>query len=96
MPYLKREERESITDGYGCIEPYSIQTPGGLNYAITELIVAYIANRKLNYQSINDVVGALTCAKDEFQRRIVGPYEDTKIIANGDVYPSLDIMLLDK
>lgn len=32
-------------------------------------------------------LGAVECAKLEFMRRVVAPYEDGKILANGDVYP---------
>lgn len=42
----------------------------------------------LNYQMINDVMGALESAKLEFYRRIAVPYEETKRKDNGDVYPS--------
>jgi len=31
-------------------------------------------------------LGAIECAKLEFIRRVVSPYEDTKIASNGDVY----------
>lgn len=32
-------------------------------------------------------VGAIECAKMEFARRVIFPYEDRKISENGDVYP---------
>ena len=35
---------------------------------------------------IRSACGALECAKLEFARRIVAPYEDAKIKENGDVY----------
>jgi hypothetical protein len=34
----------------------------------------------------NDVIGALECCKLELYRRMVAPYENTKIKENGDVY----------
>lgn len=33
-----------------------------------------------------DALGALECCKLEFYRRVAAPYEDSKIISNGDVY----------
>jgi hypothetical protein len=39
-----------------------------------------------NYQTVNDIVGALEGAKMEFYRRAAAPYEDLKIKENGDVY----------
>lgn len=84
MPYIAQARRDEITSGRELPE-----TAGELNYAVTLLILAYVERQKLNYQTINDVVGALEGAKAEFQRRIVAPYEDTKISANGDVYELL-------
>jgi hypothetical protein len=60
--------------------------PGQLNYAITCVLKDYIEMNDLNYQTINDIVGALEGAKLEFYRRVAAPYEDTKIKENGDVY----------
>lgn len=81
MPYIDHQAR-SLIDG-GC-------TPlnaGQLNYAITKLALAYIdAHGPLSYQLINDVMGALTGAQQEFYRRVAAPYEDQKMRINGDVY----------
>jgi len=41
---------------------------------------------QLNYQTINDIIGALEGAKLEFYRRIAIPYENAKLTENGDVY----------
>jgi len=35
---------------------------------------------------MDKMIGAIECAKLEYTRRAVAPYEDTKIAANGDVY----------
>ena len=53
------------------------------------MAIDYIKRLGLNYQNINDIVGALDGAKAEFQRRVVVDYEKAKIEENGDVYPSL-------
>lgn len=60
---------------------------GELNYCFTELIIRFLALEGVNYQKINDVIGALEGAKLEFYRRVAVKYEDRKIIENGDVYP---------
>lgn len=82
MPYIKDDnhQRADAQNGLG------IDDPGTLNYVITHTILTYWQEGPQNYQRINDIVGALECAKAEFQRRIVAPYEDAKIEANGDVY----------
>lgn len=82
MPYIKEEDRsvfESITLP-------GTATAGELNYLITKICQDYIANKGLSYSTLNDITGALENCKLEFYRRLVAPYEDTKIKENGDVY----------
>ena len=81
MTYIKQERRRALLD-----QSVAIDVPGELNWAFTDTITCYIRNKGLSYQTINDIVGALEGAKLEFYRRIAVPYEDTKIIENGDVY----------
>ncbi len=85
MPYIREALRPYL-------EPWSedaAKDPGELNYQITVLIAEYIRVNGLKYKTINDVRGALVCAGAEFDRRIVGPYEDKKIAENGDVYQDI-------
>jgi hypothetical protein len=83
MPYVRKTVRESLDVG-----EFGPQCAGDLNYLFTKLAIAYVKEHGLSYQRLNDVVGALDGAKAEFQRRVVAPYEDTKIRENGDVYPA--------
>jgi len=69
----------------------SIANAGELNFLFTEIIKQYMETHTKNYQTMNDIVGALTSCKDEFYRRIVSPYEEQKIIENGDVYIPVEI-----
>lgn len=90
MPYIKQGLRklikqESEFSDECIIVMENIDCAGDLNYAFTVLAKDYISRKGLNYQNINDVIGALEGAKAEFQRRTVAPYEDTKIIENGDI-----------
>lgn len=86
MPYITPGARER----FGILDEVPpARSAGELNYVLTRLIGDFVQDQGLNYQSINDVVGALEGAKVEFQRRIVAPYEDGKIKANGDVYQSV-------
>ena len=39
-----------------------------------------------SFQDLNELIGALECAKQELYRRVVAPYEEDKIEENGDVY----------
>lgn len=53
---------------------------------ITNLLIGYLSFCGESYQTYNDMLGALECAKLELYRRKISPYEDTKIELNGDVY----------
>ncbi len=79
MPYIRQIERDDLKN-----DPRPL-TAGQLNYMVSVLIKRYMSTHGLSYKTINDIVGALESAKAEFQRRVVGPYEDTKIIENGDL-----------
>jgi hypothetical protein len=81
MPYITQERRKAILAG---AKP---QDPGELNFAITVLVDSYLEDKgEIRYAHLNDVVGAIDCAKLELYRRVAAPYEDEKIAENGDVY----------
>lgn len=80
MPYIDRQTREDMLHGE---LPYTV---GELNFAITTICNAYVTELGLSYQIINDVIGALEAAKQEFYRREAVPYETDKLQENGDVY----------
>jgi len=80
MPYIRKERRELLDDG---APP---KNAGELNYLITEECRMYMTDQPDSYKTRNEIVGVLECAKLEFYRRKVAPYEDIKIKENGDVY----------
>jgi hypothetical protein len=88
MPYIKQERRDELAIwGSFSEEPAQVaNTPGELNFQVTDLVTEYLGHKGLSYQTINDIVGALEGAKLEFYRRVAAPYEDIKIKENGDVY----------
>lgn len=82
MPYIHPEDRDAF-------EPKlerRITAPDQLNFSVTRLIDDYLSNNRLDYQTLNDVIGVLECVKLEVYRRIAAPYEDQKLALNGDVY----------
>lgn len=79
MPYLKAIDRERLLKGGPAF------VPGDLNFIFSRACKDYIANHGPSYQAINDCIGALECAKLELYRRTAAPYEDKKILENGDV-----------
>lgn len=80
MPYLTKDRKAEMKLGH------LPKTGGDLNYLFTNAIIKYINSKGLKYQTINDVVGALECCKQEFYDRVARSYEDSKIKSNGDVY----------
>lgn len=83
MPYITDSAYRTVLRPSSAL---SASTPGELNFQITTLLTQYIKSKGLDYQAINDVLGALEGAKLEFYRRVAVPYEDQKIQQNGDVY----------
>ena len=82
MPYIPKVRRSAIE-----VLGETPTTAGELNFVLTRLVLRYLRLKGKSYATFNDIVGALEQAKDEFQRRVVHPYEDQKIKENGDVYP---------
>jgi hypothetical protein len=80
MPYIRQERRAEL------LETSFPETAGELNFLLTLLVDGYLQHKGKNYENINACIGALECAKLELYRRIAAPYEDEKIIENGDVY----------
>jgi hypothetical protein len=96
MPYIKQEDRKKFLYTPAKLGPNSevdllakaaenCDTPGDLNYAFTVLCHGYLRKQGLNYQHLNDCIGALEGCKQEIYRRVAAPYEDLKIAENGDV-----------
>jgi hypothetical protein len=87
MPYIKPEDRRPLDP---LIQQLAEALPGqnfagNLNYVISKLS-ARLLDEQLSYARLNEIIGALECAKLELYRRVAAPYEDGKIESNGDVY----------
>jgi hypothetical protein len=78
MPYVDQVIRDK-PDGA------EVETPGELNFMISNAIGFYIQSKGLSYGSINEAIGILECAKLELYRRIAAPYEEQKKFENGDI-----------
>ncbi len=87
MPYIPQDARAPLLSG----EAFPT-TSGELNFLITSIILNYLLEKGVGYETMNSIVGALDQVKDEFQRRVVHPYEDSKKVENGDLYPTLAIV----
>lgn len=90
MPYIDQKGRDFYEHNglerlVNAISESEGITAGDLNYLFTRLAMAY-TSKNMNYQKINDVLGALEGAKLEFYRKRVSSYEDIKEKMNGPVY----------
>jgi hypothetical protein len=84
MPYLSTLERFQLDN-----KERGIERAGDLNYTITHLLIEYWQSCGSRYQQINDIIGALECAKLEFYRKLASKYEDQRVLQNGEVYPDV-------
>lgn len=87
MPYIKQEQRPDIDELVTPLLDHLKSLPledqdGSLNYAVTKIIKNLYPKK---YFHFNRALGVMTAITSELYRKIIGPYEDTKIIENGDV-----------
>lgn len=67
MPYITADARARLDKGG---KP---ETAGELNYALTRIVDDYLIQKGgIRYAHLNEVVGALECAKLELYRRVAG------------------------
>jgi len=87
MPYIPQSDRGNYN---GYIRAISIMLKkidkniqkGHLNYIITKLL---LDTNPQNYSDFNDLIGVLECAKLEMYGHKIRPYEDIKIMENGEI-----------
>jgi hypothetical protein len=98
MPYIKQEDRvfldpyiNNLADAVNPKIPANIESNnddimvvlGDLNYCITRLCSKVMCSP--TYPKIAMITGVLENVKQEFYRRLAAPYEENKIVQNGDV-----------
>lgn len=82
MPYVKQEQRPGLDKVVSTMAAAGVVANGDLNY----ILYAYCKrNVKPSYNNYKNFCGELRQCATEIERRILGPYEDEKIISNGDV-----------
>ena len=92
MPYIKKEQREIIDreideliNKTKTIDSFESDRGGILNYIITRLALEF--RGKESYKNLSLMKSAMVDASDEWTRRQMNPYEDKKIVENGDILP---------
>lgn len=91
MPYIDQEDRKKYdTQVDQLVKALKDSRLRGrwhakdLNYIISSLMWK-LWGTKPNYSTVNDLIGALECAKIEFYRRRVVTYESGALGRNGDL-----------
>ena len=99
MPYIVKEVRPQIDKQLGKLF-LELSKRGEYNYAITRIMHQFIEKYTktdftqhytgavtygLCYDAINDAIGILECAKQEFYRMVAASYEDKKKTENGHI-----------
>jgi len=92
MPYIKPEDRvwyekhiNELANALGIAKNNEIMSDmaGDMNYCISTLISRIMD--KPSYAKIAIITGVLENVKQEFYRRVGVPYEENKIVQNGDI-----------
>lgn len=87
MPYIKKVDRPQIDNLVTPLIEHLKSLPledqdGAVNYAFTKTIKQVYPQK---YFHLNRALGVLSAITQELYRKVIGPYEDTKITENGDV-----------
>jgi hypothetical protein len=82
MPYVKQGKRTDLDRIVAEMALFDVKADGDLNY----ILYAYCKRCvKPSYNNYKNFCGELRQCATEIERRLLGPYEDTKIKENGDV-----------
>lgn len=82
MPYVKQERRKELDFIIDCMKQANITADGDLNYILYKFCKDVV---KPSYNNYKNFCGELHQCATEIERRLLGPYEDTKIKENGDI-----------
>lgn len=82
MPYISQENRPAMDEIVDLMIEKDVKVNGDLNYVLYAFCKRYI---NPSYNNYKNYMGELRECANEIGRRILGPYEDTKVIQNGDV-----------
>ncbi len=91
MPYIPQERRQELYpliskvagEIQAAVESGTGKRDGEYNFVIT-ILGEMLYDR--NYTDQNARHGVLACAQMEAYRRVLAPYENEKIVENGDVF----------
>lgn len=85
MPYIKQIRREILKKSVdNLLDDMESCSAGDLNYVISTLVWSKWLQDP-SYATGNMLIGMLECAKLEFYRRRLAPYENKALKKNGDL-----------
>jgi hypothetical protein len=82
MPYIKKDRRYELNEIVELMIEKGVLVDGDLNYILFKFCRDAIAPSYNNYKNF---LGELNECAAEIRRRMLAPYEDIKIVQNGDV-----------
>lgn len=82
MPYVKQERRPALDLIVAEMAAVDVKADGDLNYILFAFCKRCV---KPSYNNYKNLIGELNEAAAEIRRRLLAPYEDSKILDNGDV-----------
>lgn len=88
MPYIEKKDRAALDAAIDKVvgslsgKPMD-QSLGDLNYVLSRTVAGLVGTP--SYAKIAMVTGVLENVKQELYRRMASPYEDKKILENGDI-----------
>lgn len=82
MPYISKDRRPRLDEVVEKLKETDIVVDGDLNYVLFAFCKRHI---KPSYNNYKNYCGELRQCVTEIERRLLGPYEDNKIIENGEV-----------
>jgi len=82
MPYIKPERRTICDEVVNEMVDCEIKADGDLNYILYKYCQNHI---KPSYNNLKNFCGELRQCATEIERRLLAPYEESKIEENGDV-----------
>lgn len=91
MPYIKEQDKVQVVANLDRLIENIKEFPleereGVVNYVISTVVASSLKpDTGWRYKWLNRAMGVLTCATQEFYRRLVAPYEDNCIKKNGDI-----------
>ena len=86
MPYIDRYLRIKYDESIRKIvrELADSEKSGEITYVLFSVLseLCKLRGKELNYEYLNSLLGSIECAKSEYVKRILEPYEDQKLIGS--------------